>query len=112
MALEYRLRFDDPAWLQGHREQVEQMIRELPTFVRQQDGDTFWLKDPTSTSTWAYDVRIVLEAESIFFEVASKSRSFREDMRRLYESSATLSKLRLEDCDDPEEDVLPDHIFR
>lgn len=111
MAVEYRIQFEDPTWLSAHKAQVEQTIRELSTFVSQA-GNEFWLKDPTSTSTWAFDVRVFVEAGSILLEVSSKTRSFRDDLRRLYETLAASSAAHLEDCDDPDEEVDPRLIFR
>jgi len=111
MGVELRIRWDDRTWLGSHRAQVEQMIRELPSFAKQ-EGDEFWLKDTTTPSTWAFDVRVFLETETIFFEVSGKTRSFREDVRRLHTLLAAASTVRLEDCDDPDESVDINRLFR
>jgi hypothetical protein len=59
-----------------------------------------------------YDVRVFLEPDSIFVEVSSRTRAFRDDVRRLYEEISAATATKLEDCDDPDEEVDASDVFR
>src|SRR4051794_13991092 len=84
MGDEYRIRWSDPGWPNAHREQIERVIRELPTFVGHGEAKELWLKDDASRSTWPFDVRVFIDEGSLLIEVSSETRAFSRDVRRLF----------------------------
>ncbi len=112
MALEFRIRPQDKSWTAQHSHWIETRVQQLGTFARRPADSEFWLRDRDSGSTWAYDVRLFVEPESIFVEVSSRTRALRDDVRTLYDEIRATTSVTLEDCDDPSEEVDPSYVFR
>ena len=112
MGLEYRIRPLDVQWFAQNRDRVAETVRTLPSFVEEKPGDEFWLKHSASDSSWAFDVRVFIEDDSLFVEISSNSGAFYEDVRALYERLAQDAGAVVEDADDPDETVEPSRLFQ
>lgn len=100
MGFEYTIKFLDPAWLEANRGPVVSLIRQLPSFVRQEDRGEFWLKGRGSTNSWDYDVRLFPARDSILVEVSSSGDAFSRDVAGLLRDLSSRTGVTLVDDDD------------
>lgn len=99
MGFEYTIKFDDAAWLEANREEVVSLIRQLPSFVKQEDRGEFWLKDARSTASWDYQVRLFPNDDSILVEVSSSGDAFSRDVPDLIRDLSKRTGVSLVDDD-------------
>jgi hypothetical protein len=100
MGFDLSVRFADTSWYHRNRERVAQMARALPSAIGQSpSAEEIWLKDPTSTTTWAYEVRILLKEHALDVEVMGFSSVFHRDVRAFVARISSETRAELIDDD-------------
>jgi hypothetical protein len=100
VAFEYRLVFDDPYWLDSHREAIRERLRRRRTLVQQPNEREFWLRDPASEGTWEFDVRVFVQDSGIFLEISVQSDACMRDLRDLFAELRRDTTVHVVDADD------------
>jgi uncharacterized NAD(P)/FAD-binding protein YdhS len=100
MGFELKEKFDNLMWYHNHKGNLIDKIINLPTYIRQQNENEFWLKEAAFAGTWEFDVRIFLTQGEIFIEVSTFSKAFTEDIKYLHEYMSNDTLCQLLDDDD------------
>jgi hypothetical protein len=100
MSTELKIQFSDGLPNANDLEIIRTKIRSLPTFVREERNDEYWLCSPHTNSTWGYDIRIIFSPTVIWIDLlASDTECYSRDLKHLIDFCNLMQPAHLEDDD-------------
>jgi hypothetical protein len=101
MSDELLLRPLNPTAFQARRDELLEKIQSLPTFQSNTSEAELWLKDSTTTSAWAFDVRVFLNKDSVLLEISARSPAILLDLNALHQAMRSFCGASIEAPDEP-----------
>jgi len=84
MSAEFYIRFKEHSWYEHHLADLREMLRNLPTYLKEVDEVEYWLRGSeegkNSKDDWLFDVRIFFRPHDILMEVSTHPSSIERDI--------------------------------
>jgi hypothetical protein len=89
----------EPEWLQANPRVVPDLVRAMPSFLREDEPGRFLLRAPESDHDWDADVWLWLTDTGLQVAVAALTSAFRADLQALADELHRLTGFELFDDD-------------